>query len=580
MNVNADSFVPSGASHQRQSQSQPSDAASCDSAKPKNRKQGPPRPPRKAAPKKESSFAEDTASPTLLSAEPSSSVAKDKKKKVSLNHLLGFSFTEREVPPPVTLRKQKSNYQPFNKERFVNANFRFLVRGLGDYQINLADPDKIIDWEAVEQVLVTATPPSCPICLSPPVAARITKCGHTFCFPCVLNYFALRENNRKAWHKCPICWDAIYLCDLKNVKTLIPTAVLSKTSQGIREGDTLQMVFLLRPGTSPLTLPVSDHWPLPESTYRRHGKSLIPWHTTPNAMLFARILLAGPDYLESMYTEDSRELKEALLDAIEWGVTDLTHIEDARKKVEEKRIESQLRNTSIMRLTVEALSVWEGDSVGKASASSSLTDYYFFQAQDGQHIYLHPLDTRVLKHAYSDYAFFPLHLEVVATGVQETTMTEDLRKRCKHLSHLPLGCDVTFVEVDLKSLVPNETLEYFERELSARTKKHRDRITREKKDQRMAQAKQKKHGQEICGIDPSLVASDPFFQMNQPMSFEENEAQLAQAIAHSKQASERGPKTVWGTPAVALEEEGSSTTWSDQITVTVKSKKTKNKRLK
>lgn len=45
----------------------------------------------------------------------------DKKGRVSLNHLLSFSFPERQEEP-MPLRKSKAtSYQPFNKERFINA---------------------------------------------------------------------------------------------------------------------------------------------------------------------------------------------------------------------------------------------------------------------------------------------------------------------------------------------------------------------------------------------------------------------------------------------------------------------------
>lgn len=54
--------------------------------------------------------------------------------------------------------------------------------------------------------------PSCPICLYPPLAARITRCGHIFCWPCVLHYLSLSD---KSWSKCPICYEAVHTADLK-----------------------------------------------------------------------------------------------------------------------------------------------------------------------------------------------------------------------------------------------------------------------------------------------------------------------------------------------------------------------------
>lgn len=54
--------------------------------------------------------------------------------------------------------------------------------------------------------------PSCPICLYPPLAARITRCGHIFCWPCMLHYLSLSE---RSWSKCPICYEAVHTADLK-----------------------------------------------------------------------------------------------------------------------------------------------------------------------------------------------------------------------------------------------------------------------------------------------------------------------------------------------------------------------------
>lgn len=100
---------------------------------------------------------------------------------------------------------------------FQLTSFRFLMHPRSDYAVFTMDADVRVQWEDIEQVLI-AVPQSCPICLQPPVAARVTKCGHVYCFSCILHYLALSESN-KAWRKCPICWDAIYEKDLKSVRT-------------------------------------------------------------------------------------------------------------------------------------------------------------------------------------------------------------------------------------------------------------------------------------------------------------------------------------------------------------------------
>jgi hypothetical protein len=54
-----------------------------------------------------------------------------------------------------------------------------------------ADPDLLVDWNLIEQVRLRTSgsePTSCPICLFPPTAAKISRCGHVFCWPCILHY--------------------------------------------------------------------------------------------------------------------------------------------------------------------------------------------------------------------------------------------------------------------------------------------------------------------------------------------------------------------------------------------------------
>ena len=41
------------------------------------------------------------------------------------------------------------------------------------------------------QYLPTHEIPECPICLYPPKAAKMTRCGHVFCWCCILHYLKL-----------------------------------------------------------------------------------------------------------------------------------------------------------------------------------------------------------------------------------------------------------------------------------------------------------------------------------------------------------------------------------------------------
>ncbi len=104
-----------------------------------------------------------------------------------------------------------------------NVNFLFLFScqfvvqtGSIDYSVHLADPDLAIDWSRVEQVrLHSMQTLKCPICLSEPQAGKITRCGHVYCWSCLLHYLALSD---KPWRKCPVCSESIYKQDIRRFK--------------------------------------------------------------------------------------------------------------------------------------------------------------------------------------------------------------------------------------------------------------------------------------------------------------------------------------------------------------------------
>ncbi|XP_067625285.1 E3 ubiquitin-protein ligase RNF10-like, partial [Eurosta solidaginis] len=155
-------------------------------------------------------------------------------KKQNLNHLLNFHYAPRDTDNAFRFnvfgRKGgsgatggatqryganggASTRQRYNKEQFLQANFQFVVHS--DVKLNMyASPDTLIDWHLIDQINIqTEEEPQCPICLYPPIAAKLTRCGHAYCWPCILNYLALSD---KTWRKCPICYEVIHIADFKS----------------------------------------------------------------------------------------------------------------------------------------------------------------------------------------------------------------------------------------------------------------------------------------------------------------------------------------------------------------------------
>lgn len=136
---------------------------------------------------------------------------------------LGFSLPPRAPAPThhlgVPRRSKRGDAwrgSVLTREKFVNANFRFMLKPteLASYGAHFADPDISLHWPHILQILVPTFSSfsvaqgfvsenaveddeageeaaerrrrieeekqgrTCPICLSKPVAGRMTKCGH------------------------------------------------------------------------------------------------------------------------------------------------------------------------------------------------------------------------------------------------------------------------------------------------------------------------------------------------------------------------------------------------------------------
>lgn len=85
----------------------------------------------------------------------------------------------------------------------------------------------MVDWKEVIEAFYTPNITStkektqCPICMEPApsmTAPRVTKCGHLYCWPCLLQYLAFEREY--AWKKCPLCFDPIYKNDIRRVTIL------------------------------------------------------------------------------------------------------------------------------------------------------------------------------------------------------------------------------------------------------------------------------------------------------------------------------------------------------------------------
>ncbi|GAA5916040.1 RING finger protein [Sporobolomyces salmoneus] len=359
------------------------------------------------------------------------------------NHLLGFTLPPRSAPASTHLPRRSTKrthyHGGFDRQRFVHQ-FRYVVDPSKDYTAHFADPDIHLDWSDILQVILPTSSsalstvstsgidqavdgesgrkggaiPTCPICLSEPTAARMTKCGHVFCYPCVLHYLALADHGQK-FRKCPVCHDSIYAKDLKSVKwhdpvgaQLIAASTSSSTStpsaptpassyeadlaralalsslessqkqqSTSRKQETLKMRLVRRPQITTLALPRSSTWPSEAVPPLR-----APWQFTPDAFAYAKFMLGAPDYMRDELTAQKEELQREIATLRRWGqrgATDeelgVAFVEAASRRVDEQlqKVEG-LKTTSVMTARKKSLrEIHEiQEKKGKMSESASL----------------------------------------------------------------------------------------------------------------------------------------------------------------------------------------------------------------
>ncbi len=189
----------------------------------------------------------------------------------------------------------------------------------------------------------------------------MTKCGHVFCYPCILHYLSIKDDDQarptasavptpvQKWRRCPICWDAVYARDLKAVRWWDAKAAAREHETRLQEQfdlerarrlselaeeqaevaeadasserspylthshpDMLALRLIERPNVTTLALPQSTTWPTLELEQPLIAVHSAPWHFQPDVFGFAKFMLASPELLIESLDSDLRELEEEI----------------------------------------------------------------------------------------------------------------------------------------------------------------------------------------------------------------------------------------------------------------------------
>ena len=378
------------------------------------------------------------------------------------------------------------------KERFIQANSQFVVSPLNDSSKHLKDPDAPINWALVEEVIFSSSGASdeekssssvvCPVCLCAPVAGKVTRCGHIYCWSCILHYLALSDKDSRA---CPICFETISKDELKSV------AIVSHVDYSAAD----HLTFALMKVRKGCTLALPANFEL-ESLAGEAAtvKHRIRRGVHPLLDQFAKVFTASPQYLEALLEREAAELAEQLLEYEREQMPEACFVHEALQELEKRRAAYEALSAQLAFAhqwgAIEA-SLLADLPRGEPQQESDFN--YFYQSEDGQAIYLHPLNIRMLKAEYGELRRCPdrITARIVDLRGGEGVHGPAKERRYVFLRHLPLSAEYKVAEVeftvkgeeendDRNGVLSPATVAEFAPEVAARRK---DRKRKEKAQQ-------------------------------------------------------------------------------------------------
>ncbi|URE13764.1 RING [Musa troglodytarum] len=477
---------------------------------------------------------------------------------INANHLLNFYYDPISRSEPRIPSRRQQKIKPYNKDLFLQANYKFVVLDRGGCEIKSMDPDKMLHWEDV--ICVRYSTPllvQCPICLEIPLCPQLTSCGHIYCFPCILRYMLMGEENHKGecWKKCPLCFTVISTKDLYTV--------LIENVKQFGVGDHAHFTLLTRPKVS--VFPVLKKKQVESSTRCATDglcDSFSKFVLTSDVELSVRE--AKSDLYDWLHKADSGLVED--LEKLPYVCAALEQLDERMKAWMEQQTDSTIplrdhvtpsvnsktslssknRNSHALNLTSnlgndESYSYESGigmvcyipdhEKTGSSieSAGSTLLpfaanseqlensnkvplshnedesfqreemtsqrnshscsggterdSYTFYQATDGQHLILHPLNMKCLLHHYGSYDLLPPSISGEILELETVTQSEAMRRRYRYLSHFSLTTTFQLCEIDLRDLLPSSSLVPFLDEMKKREKQRR-RLARKERDER------------------------------------------------------------------------------------------------
>ncbi|XP_047988721.1 RING finger protein 10 [Leguminivora glycinivorella] len=460
-------------------------------------------------------------------------------KKQNWNHLLNFMYTprggtDRRDPAPRRPGVQRTAHPRHSHDLYLRAYCQFVVKEDGDYRANILDPDVPIKWEQIEEIVVRSTGSTeCPICLGAPVAGRTGLCGHVYCWPCVMHY---AETHEKQPPPCPVCHAPLQVKDMKPTRVVqweSPAEEISMRLVRRLRGSTVVEVAPPRGqarDTAEAVLPLDCINDAPYAKFFAANKQQVHDIVKRERKEIENQILAEIDTTEIVFMEQALEMLRVKEESINLQC-DVTKIKEEvldeaptvyeKQEVNQNRVdwfdvnEEGAACIDIVQEQMQNLEVTDNGSglnpeapefnidnvnenqpeefplIDEADTEESkdncLTDadkqnqakyFYFYQAADGQQVFLNSLNVRMLNASWGALAAAPITIVGRVLHRETLSLVEQTRKHMPYAAHLPLNCSFDIVEIDLNPpYVTEAAIKNFSEELDRRARQ-RSRLAR------------------------------------------------------------------------------------------------------
>jgi len=415
--------------------------------------------------------------------------------------------------------------EPLSRDEYVLAKFGFVFRIPPETNHKaLLNPNKPIEWDEVEWVRLYQHHDDhrCSICLELPLVPKVTRCGHIFCLPCIYHYL---EQSVDEYEVCPECKELITKDDLKSLKIYYTIPIKN----------TISLSLICRPTHSRRSYRATR---MPSQLLQYKDK--VPFHDESDADLCRfNITLSIHELLD--------EEKEALSLKLQYD----DELNDVERNVFMNCIDSIEERRTLWNSYIQTY--FSDTSLSLPDDATPATDPFdfFYQAEDGQPYFLHPLQSLMLAYEHKhNYVDFPKQLTAKVIDIEPLIVDDTLQHEYICCKTRARNSTIYFVEIAYRW--NRKTLKQFSKELSQRRYRKRYLAQREKNQQEALAERQLKEEARREAILREIHDTRPMLPLPDMASIE-----AFPAVSSSTSSSSTPPKksSWYATPINPLQDD-------------------------